>query len=664
MKALLQAVVFLFLVWGYPVNSEESDKVSKAIEAASEILEDVAESAETLAEQAGIEIEEPVVIPVHESTHGVDLYGELKYGPDFKHFDYVNPDAPKGGDVTMVAFGSFDSFNPFVVKGTPAAGMSPLHPSLMYATLMMHSQDEAISSYCYVAKSVHVAEDRALVKFKIRKEAKFHDGSRIRPEDVIFSFKILKEKGLPFFKNYFREVIKAEKTGSDEVQFTFKDGDNKELAATIGEFPILSEKFYKKHRFEDASLIKPMGSGPYRIKKFDAGKSITYERVKNWWGEKLPVNVGRNNFQTMRYVYFRDLTVAFEAFKAGDIDVRFEPVSKIWATGYDIPAVKNGDIVKESNTHEKNQGFQGFAFNTRLKKFRDIRVRKALSLVFDFEWTNENLFYGLYKRTNSYFENSELAARGLPKGEELEILNNYKDKLPAEVFKTEFKMPVNDGSGTIRKQLRRAKNLLESAGYVISDGKLVDGNSDDKEPFEIEFLVVHPEFVRIINGYKRNLERLGIDVKIRVVDSAQYVDRMENFDFDMVVIRYGQSESPGNEQLEMWGSKAAHIPGGLNYMGIQNQVIDDLIEKLIDAPTRESLIQRTRALDRVLLANFYAVPCWYNNSDWIAYWNRFGIPEVRPKYGTAFDSWWIDAEKDKALQGGKKSPAAAKKKNS
>lgn len=404
--------------------------------------------------------------------HGIDLYGNLKYPPDFTHFEYANPKAPKGGTLTLSAIGTFDSLNAFVIKGTPAAGMNLLHPSYLYATLMKHSHDEPISTYGYIAETVQVGENGKSATFKLRLQAKFHDGTPLTAEDVVFTFKILKEKGNPIYRTYYREITKAEVIGPHEVKFHFVSNENKELPVIIGEMPILSKKYYESHDFNEAGLKIPLGSGPYKIAEVDPGKSITYHRIKHWWGENLPVNKGQNNVDVIKFIYFLDTTVDLEAFKAGETDFRLENSAKNWAKSYNIPAVKEGRILKEEIPHQMTQGMQGFVFNVRRPLFQDPKVREALALAFDFEWANKNLFYGTYKRSNSYFSNSELGCRDLPKGEELELLLRFKDKLPPILFEKPFKMPVNNGDSNIRASLRRGRKLLDEAGWEIKDNVL------------------------------------------------------------------------------------------------------------------------------------------------------------------------------------------------
>ncbi len=585
--------------------------------------------------------------PAFAATHGIDLYNELKYPADFTHFEYVNPDAPKGGDLVLAGVGSFDSLNPFVIKGTAAAGMSYVHPSFLYATLLSHTADEANSSYCYIAEKINLSPDRRSVVFTLRKEAAFHDGSPITSEDVVFTFDTLKAKGQPFYKAYYREIVKAEAIGDRQVKFTFMDNKNRELPIIIGEMPILSKRYYQTNDFSSASLKIPLGSGPYKIKAMDPGKSITYERVKGWWGENLPVNKGRYNFDQIGYLYFLDPTVAFEAFKSGDVDFRMETSSKRWVAAYDFPAIRSGAVKKITPKKGSNQGMFGIGFNTRRPIFNDVRVRRAIARALDFEWVNENIFSGLYKRSRSYFENSEFAARGLPTGEELAILNRFKDKLPPQIFTQEFRPPINKKPGDIRIHLKEAREMLEEAGWVIENQKRV--NAKTKVPLRFEILITSPEYLRPMSSFIRHLKRLGIEARTRMVDSAQYAVRIDEFDFDIIMMAMGQSESPGNEQLEFWSSKAADIKGSRNYSGIKDPVVDSLIELLIDAPTRKKLVQRTQALDRTLLWGHYVIPGWYSDRYWLAFWNKFDRPKITPKYLFDITTWWVDPAKEAAL---------------
>ena len=576
--------------------------------------------------------------------HGVAMHGDLKYGPDFTHFDYVNPDAPKGGEVRQSAVGSFDNLNPFILKGQSASGIGRIFESLMTG-----SEDEAFSQYGLIAESVEMPEDRSWVAFTLRPQARWHDGTQITVDDVLFSLEVLKTKGHPFYRAYYADVVKAEKIAERKVKFTFADGLNRELPLIIGELVILSKAYFETHEFEKTTLESPLGSGPYRVERVDAGRSITYARVVDYWGADLPVRRGQDNFDVIRVDYYRDPTVAMEAFKAHEYDFRAENASKVWATAYVGEAFDDGRIIKQEIAHSIPTGMQGFVFNTRRAKFADPRLRRALGYAFDFEWTNKNLFNGAYSRTESYFSNSELASSGLPDAAELALLEPFRDQIPAAVFNEVHETPKTDGSGNARRNLRTALKILGQAGWAIIDGKLI--NPVDGEPLEIEFLIVSPLFERIIAPYVKNLEKLGVGARIRLVDSAQYQKRLEDFDFDMVVASMGQSLSPGNEQNNFWTSAAADTPGSRNLAGIKDPVVDSLVATLIAAADRETLITATRALDRVLLSGYYVVPHWHIRSFRVAYWNKFARPAITPKYSLGFDSWWIDPALEEQLSG-------------
>jgi microcin C transport system substrate-binding protein len=570
------------------------------------------------------------------ATHGMSLFGDLKYGPDFKHFDYVNPDAPKGGTMRYAAIGTFDNLNPFIIKGVPAAGVGNL-----FDTLMAEAQDEPASEYGLVAESADVAPDKRSVLFTLRKEARFHDGTPMTPEDVIWTFDTLRTKGPPLYRLYYGDVTKVEKEGERGVRFYFKSTENRELAWILGQMmPVLSKAYWAGRDFEKTTLDPPLGSGPYKIEAVDPGRSITYRRVADYWAANLPVNQGRDNVDVIRYDYYRDGTIALEAFKAGQFDIRQENSSKSWATGYDSPALSAGLIKKEQIPNQLPSPMQGLGFNLRHEIFHDPRVRQALAYAFDFEWSNKNLFYGLYTRTRSYFDNSELAATGLPQGEELKILEQFRDKIPDGVFTAEYNPPKYDSSGNIRDGLRAALKLLKEAGWTFRNEKLVNDNTG--QPFEFEILLDDPAYERIMLPFAKNLERMGITARVRTVDLAQYEKRMETFDFDMAVALFAQSLSPGNEQREFFGSAAADQQGSRNVLGIKSPVIDELIEQLIKAPDRASLVAHTRALDRVLQYGYYVVPQFHSGAYWVAYWDEFRRPEVSPKYGIGLDTWWVD----------------------
>jgi len=577
------------------------------------------------------------------TTPGMSLFGDLKYRPDFQHFDYVNPDAPKGGTMKMSAIGTFDTLNPYVIKGVPAAGIGGI-----FDTLAVASQDEPASEYGLVADKIELAPDRLSVLYTIRREARFHDGTPMTPEDVIWTFETLRAKGQPLYRSYYGDVTKVEKEGERGVRFTFKSTNNRELPQILGEMPVLSKAYWSSRDFEKTTLDSPLGSGPYKIESIDPGRSITYRRVPDYWAADLPVNKGRNNVDVIHYDYYRDGTIALEAFKAGQYDIRQENSSKSWSTGYDSPALRDGLIKKEQIANELPSPMQGLGYNLRRPLFQDPRVRDALTYAFDFEWSNKNLFYGLYKRTRSYFDNSELAATGLPQGEELKIFEPFCGKIPDEVFTEEYNPPKYDGSGNIRDGLRAALKLLKEAGWTFKGEKLV--NDETGQPFEFEILLNDPAYERIVLPFAKNLERMGITAHVRTVDVAQYEKRMETFDFDMAVALFPQSLSPGNEQREFFGSQAADAHGSQNVLGIKSPIIDELVEELIKAPDRASLVAHTRALDRVLQYGYYVIPQFHLGAFWVAYWDKFHRPEVAPKYGLGFDAWWIDPKAEQSVE--------------
>ena len=577
-------------------------------------------------------------------VHAIAMHGSPKYPADYKHFDYVNPDAPKGGSVRMAAIGNtYSTFNPYTLKGVAAAGVTQI-----YETLLESSSDEAFTEYGLIAETIEVPDDRSWVAFTLRPNARWHDGKPITVDDVIWSLQTLKEKGQPFFRFYYKDVVKVEKTDERSVKFSFTPGqDNRELPLILGQLPILPKHYWEKRAFDETTMEPPLGSGPYKIKEFEAGRSVTLERVKDYWGADLAINKGKNNFDLIRYDYYRESTVALEAFKAGEYDFRQENAARVWATGYESPALKAGLIKKIEIKHENPTGMQGFAFNTRKDIFQDRRVRAALAYAFDFEWTNKNLFFGQYARTKSYFSNSELAAVGLPSDEEQKILAPLRAQIPPEVFTKVYEPPSSDGSGNIRDNLRAAQILLRDAGWTVQNGKLQ--NAKTRKNFAFEILLNSPEFERIVLPFTKNLERLGIEASVRTVDTSQYQARTDNYDFDMIVQSVGQSLSPGNEQRDFWGSASADDPGGRNVIGIKDPAVDKLIDLVISAPDREQLIARTRALDRVLLWNHFVIPNWHVQSYRIAFWDKFGFPSTPPKYALGFDGWWIDPAKDKNL---------------
>ena len=579
--------------------------------------------------------------------HALSLFGDIKYPDGFKRFDYVNPDAPKGGTARMISLGTFDNFNIAVmgVKGNiaPAATM-------IYETLMERSLDEVATEYGLLAESVAHPDDFAWVVYRLRKEARWHDGKLVTPEDVIFSIETLKKQS-PFYASYYRHVVKVEKNGERDVKFTFDGPGNRELPTIVGELPILPKHWWegsdgegRKRDISATTLEKPLGSGAYRIKEFVAGRSVTMERVKDYWGANLPVQIGINNFDELRFEFFRDNLVALEAFKADQADWIAENSAKQWATAYDFPAVNEKRVIKEEFPINDSGRMQAFALNLRRDQFKDARLRRAFNYAFDFEEMNKQLFYGQYNRINSYFDGTELASSGLPEGAELQILEPLRDKVPPEVFTTAYQNPVGGNPENVRNNLREALRLLKEAGFEIKDKKLVDPPG---KPIAVEILVQDPSSERIALFYKPSLERIGVTASVRVVDDAQYQNRLRSFDFDVIIDQWGESLSPGNEQREYWGSQSADQPGSRNTIGIKNPAVDALIDRVIYAKDRADLVAATRALDRVLLWNFYVVPQFTYPYARYARWDRFSHAEPLAKYSRSGlpTLWWYDAEK-------------------
>ncbi|MCG8594652.1 MAG: extracellular solute-binding protein [Kiloniellales bacterium] len=573
-------------------------------------------------------------------AHAIAMHGEPQYGPDFTHFDYVNPNAPKGGTLRTAAQGSFDSFNPWIPKGDAVR--------LGGDTLLVDGADEPFTMYCLICETVEWPEDRSWITFHLRPEARWHDGEPITPEDVIFSLETLKEKGRPFFRFYYGSIARAEKVGPRSVRFVFGEEDNRELPLIAGQMPILPKHYWESRDFTATTLEPPLISGPYRIVDWEPGRFIVRERVEDYWARDLPVRKGMNNFDRLRTTFYLDTTAIRQALKAGQIDFRTENQAKAWATDYDIPAVRDGLLIMRSFEHQLPTGMQAFAFNVRREIFKDKRVREALGYAFDFEWSNPKLFFGQYKRTDSYFENSELASTGLPEGRELEILAPYRGRVPDEVFTQVFTVPQTNGAGWPRDNLITALRLLEEAGWEVDDDGVLRNVTTGRR-FTFEFLLVSPDFQRIVLPFKRNLKRLGIDMRVRLVDSSQYINRVRSRDYDMISVVWGQSNSPGNEQRGFWSSEAADQAASFNAVGIKDPVVDELIELLIQAPTREELVYRTRALDRVLLWGHYVVPAWHLSAIRILYWDKLSYPETTPSRGTSTAYWWYDEGKAGAL---------------
>ncbi len=580
--------------------------------------------------------------------HGASKFGDLKYSADFKRFEYVNPNAPKGGAASQIVLGTFDNFNPVTagVKGTLVAGID-----LIFDTLLVPALDEVSSAYGLLAEALSFPDDFSSATYRLRASAKWHDGTPVTPNDVIFSFNAFKEISPQSAASY-RHITKVEKTGDREITFAFEGTGHRELPLSIGQLTILPEQWWtgtdadgKKRKIGETTLELPLSSGPYRIKEFSPGHNVVYERVKDYWGRDLNVSVGRDNFDELRFEYFRDATVAIEAFKGDLVDWRTENSAKSWATAYDFAAVNEKRVILEEFPISNVGIMQAFAFNIRRNKFKDPRVRLAFNYAFDFEEMNKKLFFGQYKRIASYFEGTELAASGLPTGRELELLETVRDKIPPEVFTTPYSNPVGGSQNATRANLRESLRLLKEAGYEVRNQQVV--NEKTGEPFEVELLTNAPLFERVFLFYKPALERLGIAVTVRTVDEAHYENRLRNWDFDIITFAWGESLLPGNEQRGYWGSLAADQSGSDNVIGIKNPAVDAMIEKIVFAKTQEDLVAAARALDRILLWNQYVVPQWGYAKLRTARWNRFSRPDPLPKYGiSAFPTvWWWDADK-------------------
>ena len=572
-------------------------------------------------------------------SHCLSLYGECKYFADFKNFEYVNPNAPKGGTVKLAETGSFDNLNPFILKGLKAPNIGSIFDSLMVGSL-----DEPQTMYGLIAETVDVSADGSSVEFSLRKQAKFHDGSPITPEDVVFTFNTLKTKGDPTYQILYAPIKFAEVTGKHSVKFTFSDTKNKELPLIAASMPVLSKAYYEKTEFEKTTLDAPLGNGAYKVASVEQGKSIIYERVKNYWAAGLPVNKGQNNFDTIRYDMYRDENVTLEALKAGEYDFRREYIARNWATAYDSPAVQEGRIVKREIPDGTPQGMQAFIFNTRQPKFADRRVREAIGMSLDYEWVNKTIFYGAYVRNSSFFENTEFAETGLPSAGEIALLKPFEKILPPDLFTKPFENPKTDGSGNARANLLRAQKLLEYAGWKVADGKRVNAAG---EQLSVEFMLRQPTMERVIAPMRKNLERLGISSSIRMVDDAQYQKRTDNYEFDIVSVWLNRGVFfPASEQIAMWQSAQADVKGGSNLAGLKNEAVDAVLAKLTNAKNKNELISAGRALDRVLLWENLVIPNWHSSSFRVAYWDKFGIPKITPKYDLGFRAWWVkDAKK-------------------
>lgn len=577
-----------------------------------------------------------VALPAYAvETHGLAMHGAPKYESDFKHLDYANPQAPKGGHLTMGATGSFDTLNHHIIMGNTAEGLALINDKLMERVW-----DEPFTLYGLVAEKIDIPADRSSITFYLRPEARFHDGHPMTAEDVVFSYKAYLEHGHPVRRRVYSLVENVDIIDNHTVRFDFGEGYDAETALILAMMPVLPKHYWEKHDISKTTLTPPLGSGPYKIAEVEPGRKIVYERVKDYWAQDIPVRVGHHNFDTITYQYYRDDDVALQAFKAGDYDLRREWDINKWQTGYDAPAVKEGDIVLEEIAHGRPEWLRALVYNTRRDIFADRRVREALSYAFDFEWLNKTLFHGGFKRIESTFPNSSLAATGKPKGEELEMLEKYRENLPDEVFGEMWSAPDTHGGGPagLRQNLLKATKLLKEAGWTYRDGVLV--NQATGEPFAFEILVGNPNYERIALEFARTLKRLGISARVRIVDSAQYTGRLNDFDYDMTVFQWVNSLSPGNEQMNYWGSAAAHRAGSRNYAGVDNPAIDALADSIARAPTRESLVARAKALDRALMWGYYFIPLYYQGKDRVAYDSKLQRPAKTPVYGMVWETWW------------------------
>ncbi|MBB6469703.1 microcin C transport system substrate-binding protein [Aminobacter lissarensis] len=583
------------------------------------------------------------------------MNGVSKYGQDFKQYDFVNPNAPKGGTLNSTTSGTFDSFNPYIVQGLPAAGFTYFGGGLLYETLMEQSVDEPSTSHPMVADAYKFPADYSFATYRLDPRARWHDGKPITTDDVIWSFNFLKNNS-PQYGQYYVNVTEAAATGEREVTFRFNQKGNRELPKIMGDLVVLPKHWWEgtdasgnKRDVTRPTLEIPLGSGAYKVESFKPGTEIVWTRVPDYWGADVGVNVGRNNFDKRRYSYFLDENADWQAFtKGGFEDIKPENSSRRWSTQYTFPAFQAGDVIKQVFKTTSGEAMQGYALNLRRPQFQDRRVRQALTLAYNFEYMNRTLFFGLNTRTSSYFQGQDLASSGLPAGKELELLTPFKDKLPPELFTDEFKLPVYDTPQAERQYLRQAIGLFAEAGWRAKGGKLI--NEKTGEQFKIEFLGKDATDEVIMTPFIDSLRRLGIDATLRMVDTSQFVNRINNYDFDVTTTILNQSSSPGNEQRDFWSSKAAAKPGSRNIMGINDPVVDALVERVIFATDRDDLLAATHALDRVLLWNYYVVPQYHRSVVWLAYWNKFGIPEKQPGFiGADINSWWIDKDKEAAL---------------
>ncbi|MCE8040956.1 ABC transporter substrate-binding protein [Halomonas daqingensis] len=573
------------------------------------------------------------------TVHGLALYDEPALPEDFSHFPYVEPEAPKGGTMTQAAVGSsFDSTNPFIIRGTPAIGIGQI-----YDTLLTENADEPFSVYGLLAEGMRLDPERYWIEFDLRPEARFHDGEPVTAEDVVFSFNLLIEEGNPFYRGYYADVERVVALDPHTVRFEFSTNHSRELPLIVGQLPILPKHYWEERDFSVPTLARHPGSGPYRIASVEPGRRIVYQRDDDYWGRDLPVNVGRHNIDRLIYDYYRDRDIAWEAFKAGVMDYRIDARAATWAIGYDFPAYRDGLVKRITVPDGQPSRMQSFVFNLRRDKFQDPRVREALNLTFDFPWLNANLFYDSYHPTQSYFQNSEMAAEGLPSEAELELLEPHRDELPSRVF--DSPVPI-DHPEDLRERLRLAYDLLLEAGYEVRDGRLVDERG---RPLTVEVMLFDSGMERVVQPMLRNMSRLGVQGRLRIVDINQFLNRLRSFDFDIVVGQFPQSNNPGNEQREYWTSEFAHSPQSRNLMGLESPAVDALVERIIRADSREELNTATRALDRVLLWSFITIPQYHSGETRIAVWDKFGYPEPFPKYGLDLSAWWVDTDREAEL---------------
>jgi microcin C transport system substrate-binding protein len=585
-------------------------------------------------------------------TNAIAVLGKPALPPDFPYFPYVNPNAPKGGEVHLAFGGTFDNFNPFILRGTAPLGMvgswiilpggsgSGASVGHVWESLLTSSADEGDAAYGHLAQTIELPQSRLWVAFDINPAAKFSDGTSVTAEDVAWSYNTLMAQGRPSFRVQFGDVKDVEVTGERRVVFQFKSNENRELPLLVGGLPVMPKHFFAGRDFSRPLTDPPIGSGPYRITSYSMGRDMVFQRNPDWWARDLPTGKGTNYFDTVRVDYYRDLTVAMEAFKAGDVDIRSENTAARWATAYDFPAVQKGLVIKHDFRHHLPTGLQGWAMNTRRPVFADARVRNALGLVYDFEWANKNLFYDSYTRTSSYFDNSDLASSGIPQGEELKLLEPFRKELPPDLFTQPFTLPVTDGSGNNRAQMIQALKLMEQAGWHVKDRKLVDASG---QQMSFTILLPDPSYERVALPYVQDIQRLGIDARVRTVDPAQYQHLTDDFDFDMTLYIYPEDDVPGNELRDYFTCAGAKAQGSSNLPGICDPAVDALVDKVIAAPDRPTLLTAAHALDRVLLWRWYMVPNYSNQNFHVAWWNKFGYPDKPIREGVNFDTWWVDA---------------------